>query len=61
MATLDTLDSERHAYAEDILDERRQRVALQARLRVASTERAKMEAERDSLRDGVLHLIEKGV
>jgi len=61
MATLDTLDSERHAYAEDISDERRQHVALQAQLRVASAERAKIEAERDSLREGVLHLIDKGL
>ncbi|KAH9990173.1 hypothetical protein BJV77DRAFT_1014101, partial [Russula vinacea] len=59
MATLDTLDTERHAYAEEISDERRQRVALQAQLRVASAERATIEAERDSLREGVLHLIEK--
>jgi hypothetical protein len=61
MATLDTLDSERHAYAEDISDERRQRVVLQSQLRVASAEKATMEVERDSLREGVLHLIEKGV
>ena len=61
MATLDTLDTERHAYAEEISDERRQRAALQAQLRVASAERAKMEVERDSLREGVLHLVEKGV
>ncbi len=60
MATLDTLDSERHTYAEEISDERRQLVALRAQLRVASAERAKMEAERDSLREGVLHLIETG-
>ncbi|KAF8473746.1 hypothetical protein DFH94DRAFT_806969 [Russula ochroleuca] len=59
MATLDTLDTERHAYAEEISDERRQRVALQAQLRVASAERATIESERDSLREGVLHLIEK--
>lgn len=59
MATLDTLDSERHAYAEDISDERRQRVALQAQLRIASAERVKMEAERDSLRESMSHLIEK--
>ncbi len=61
MATLDTLDTERHAYAEEISDERHQRVALQAQLHVARVERAKMEAERDSLREGWLHLIEKGV
>ncbi|KAH9953643.1 hypothetical protein BC827DRAFT_113195 [Russula dissimulans] len=59
MATLDTLDSERCTYAEEISDERNQRVALQAQLRVAKAERAKMEAERDSLREGVSHLIEK--
>ncbi|KAI0249002.1 hypothetical protein BJV78DRAFT_1363193 [Lactifluus subvellereus] len=59
MATLDTLDSERHAYSEEISCERRQRVALQAQLRAARAERATMEAERDSLREGVLHLIEK--
>jgi hypothetical protein len=61
MTTLDTLDSERRTYAEEISGERHQRVALQAQLRVARAERAMMEAERDSLRDGVLHLIEKGV
>lgn len=60
MATLDTLDSERHAYSEEISCERGQRVALQAQLRAARAERAAMEAERDSLREGVLHLIEKG-
>lgn len=59
MATLDTLDSERRTYAEEISDERRQRVALQAQLRAARAERAAMEAERDSLREAVLHLIEK--
>ncbi|KAI0291880.1 hypothetical protein BC826DRAFT_1186759 [Russula brevipes] len=59
MTTLDTLDSERRTYAEEISGERHQRVALQAQLRVARAERAAMEAERDSLRDGVLHLIEK--
>jgi hypothetical protein len=59
MATLDTLDSERHTHAEEISDERRRRVALQAQIRVVSAERAKMEAERDSLREGVLHLIDK--
>jgi Skp family chaperone for outer membrane proteins len=46
LATLDTLDTERNAYAEEISDERRQRAALQAQLRVASAERAKMEAEK---------------
>ena len=60
MATLDTLDAERRTYAEDISDERRQRVALQAQLRAARAERAAMEEERDSLREAVLHLIEKG-
>jgi len=60
MATLDTLDSERCTYAEEIAGERSQRVALQAQLRVAKAERAVTEAERDSLREGVLHLIEKG-
>ena len=60
MATLDILDSDRRAYSEEISDERRQRVALHARLRFARAEVAAMEAERDSLRDGVLHLIEKG-
>ncbi|KAI0298800.1 hypothetical protein B0F90DRAFT_1731250 [Multifurca ochricompacta] len=59
MATLDTLDSERCTYVKEISDERRQRIALQAQLRAARTERAAMEAERDSLREGVLHLIEK--
>ncbi|KAI9435250.1 hypothetical protein H4582DRAFT_2059517 [Lactarius indigo] len=59
MATLDTLDSERRTYAEEISDERRQRVALQAQVRAARAERAAMEAERDSLREAVLHLIEK--
>ena len=61
MATLDTLDSERRAFAEEISDERRQRVALQAQLRTARAERAAMEAERDSSREAVQHLIEKGV
>lgn len=60
MATLDTLDSERRAYSEEISDERRQRAALHAELRVARAEAAAMEGERDSLRDAVLHLIEKG-
>ena len=60
MATLDSLDAERRTYAEDISDERRQRVALQAQVRAARAERAAMEAERDSLREAVLHLIEKG-
>jgi hypothetical protein len=60
MATLDVLDSERRTYSEEISDERRQRVALHAQLRVARAEAAAMEAERDSLREGVLHLIEKG-
>jgi hypothetical protein len=60
MATLDTLDSQRCAYAEEISNERRQCVALQAQLRVARAERTAMEAERDSLRGSVLHLIEKG-
>ena len=61
MATLDTLDSERHTYAEEISDERRKRIALQAQISVASAERARIEAERDGLREGVLHLIDKGV
>jgi uncharacterized coiled-coil DUF342 family protein len=61
MATLDTLDSERHTYAEEIYHERHQRVALQAQLRAARAERAAMEAERDSLRESVQYLIEKGV
>jgi hypothetical protein len=61
MATLDTLDSERHTHAEEISDEQCKRVALLAQIRVASAERAKMETERDSLREGVLHLIDKGV
>ena len=39
MATLDTLDAERRTYAEDISDERRQRVALQAQVRAARAER----------------------
>ena len=60
MATLDTLDAERRTYAEEISDERRQRVVLQAQLRTARAERAAMEEERDSLREAVLHLIEKG-
>ena len=60
MATLDSLDSERREFAEEISDERRQRVALQAQLRTAKAERASMESERDSLREAVLHLIEKG-
>lgn len=60
MATLDTLDAERRTYAEEISDERRQRVALQAQLRAARAEPAAMEEERDSLREAVLHLIEKG-
>ena len=60
MATLDTLDSERRACAEEISDERRQRVTLHAQLRVARAEAAAMEVERDSLREGVLHLVEKG-
>ena len=60
MATLDTLDAERRTFSEEIYDERRQRVALQAQLRAARAERAAMEAERDSLREAVLHLIEKG-
>jgi hypothetical protein len=60
MATLDTLDSERRTYSEEISDERRQRVALHAQLRVARAEVAAMEVERDSLRESVLHLIEKG-
>jgi chromosome segregation ATPase len=60
MATLDTLDAERRTYAEEISDERRQRVALRAQLRAARAERAAMEEERDSLREAVLHLIEKG-
>jgi len=60
MATLDTLDSERRAYSEEISDERRQCAAIHAELRVARAEAAAMEAERDSLRDAVLHLIEKG-
>ena len=60
MATLDTVDSERRAFAEEISDERRQRVGLHAQLRTARAERAAMEAERDSLREAVLHLIEKG-
>jgi len=60
MATLDTLDSERRTYAEEISDERRHRVALQAQVRAARAERAAMEEERDSLREAVLHLIEKG-
>ncbi|KAI9453693.1 hypothetical protein BJY52DRAFT_1287690 [Lactarius psammicola] len=59
MATLDTLDSERRAYAEEISDERRLRVALQAQVRAARAEQAAMEEERDSLREAVLHLIEK--
>ncbi|KAN0138051.1 hypothetical protein V8E53_003940 [Lactarius tabidus] len=59
MVTLDTLDAERRTYAEDISDERRQRVVLQAQLRAARAERAAMEEERDSLREAVLHLIEK--
>lgn len=59
MATLDTLDAERRTYAEEISDERRQRVALRAQLRAARAERAAMEEERDSLREAVLHLIEK--
>ncbi|KAF8266143.1 hypothetical protein EI94DRAFT_231794 [Lactarius quietus] len=59
MATLDTLDEERRTYAKDISDERRQRVTLQAQLRAARAERAAMEAERDSLREAVHHLIEK--
>ncbi|KAH9022071.1 hypothetical protein EDB83DRAFT_2320361 [Lactarius deliciosus] len=59
MATLDTLDSERRTYAEEISEERRQRVALQAQVRSARAERAAMEEERDSLREAVLHLIEK--
>lgn len=60
MATLDTLDSQRRAYTEEISNERRQCVALQEQLRVARAERTAIEAERDSLREGVLHLIEKG-
>jgi hypothetical protein len=60
MATLDTLDAERRTFSEEISDERRQRVALQAQLRAARAERAAMEAELDSLREAVLHLIEKG-
>lgn len=60
MATLDTLDSERRTYSEEISDERRQRVALHAQLRVARAEVAAMETERDSLRESVLHLVEKG-
>ena len=60
MATLDILDAERRTYAEEISDERRQRVVLQAQLRTARAERAAMEEERDSLREAVLHLIEKG-
>ena len=60
MATLDTLDSERRAYAEEISDERCKRVALHTQLRVAKAEATAMEAERDSLREGVLHLVEKG-
>ncbi|KAH9975217.1 hypothetical protein BJV74DRAFT_862944 [Russula compacta] len=59
MATLDTLDSQRRAYAEEISNERRQCVALQAQLHVARAEKTAIEAERDSLREGVLHLIEK--
>ncbi|KAI9450947.1 hypothetical protein F5148DRAFT_567054 [Russula earlei] len=59
MATLDVLDSERCAYTEEISHERSQRVALQAQLGVARAEKAVMESERDSLREGVLHLIEK--
>ncbi|KAH9019969.1 hypothetical protein EDB85DRAFT_542226 [Lactarius pseudohatsudake] len=59
MATLDTLDSERRTYAEEISEERRQRVALTAQVRSARAERAAMEEERDSLREAVLHLIEK--
>jgi hypothetical protein len=60
MATLDILDSERRAYAEDISDERNQRLALHAQLRAARAEAVAIEAERDSLREGVLHLVEKG-
>ncbi len=60
MATLDTLDSERRAYAEEISEERRQHVTLQGQVRAARAQRAAMEAERDSLREAVLHLIEKG-
>ena len=60
MATLDTLDSERRTYSEEISYERRQRAALNAQLRVAKADAAATEAERDSLREGVLHLIEKG-
>jgi hypothetical protein len=41
------LDTERRAYAEEISDERRQRVALQAQLRVTSAKRAAIESERD--------------
>jgi hypothetical protein len=60
MATLDTLDSERRAYSEEISDERRKCVALHAQLRVAKARATAMEAERDSIREGVLHWVEKG-
>jgi hypothetical protein len=60
MVTLDTLDTERCTFSDEISDECHQRVVLQAQLHAARAEQAAMEAEHDGLREAVLHLIEKG-
>ncbi|KAI0259366.1 hypothetical protein BC834DRAFT_974334 [Gloeopeniophorella convolvens] len=59
MATLDVLDSERRAHAGEVSDARYQCSVLQAQVRAARAERTAMEVERDSLREAVMHLIEK--